>query len=71
MIILSFLTFAEKVAEPAVVGESGMNAEEKYRNMMSTFKLSDSPILSTKILKLIEEVKSLNSSKSVEHQNFI
>ena len=69
MIILSFLTFAEKVAEPAVVG--GMNAEEKYRNMMSTFKLSDSPILSTKILKLIEEVKSLNSSKSVEHQNFI
>ena len=48
------------------MGESGMSLdmEEKYQNMMSTFKLSDSPILSTKILKLIEEVKSLNSSYS-------
>ena len=46
------------------MGESGMSVEmeETYQNMMKLFVLSDSPILSDRILKLIEEVKLLNNS---------
>ncbi|XP_046637597.1 uncharacterized protein LOC124315904 [Daphnia pulicaria] len=53
----------DEVVEPPVIGESGMSVEmeETYKNMMKTFVLSDSPILSDRIMKLIDEVYHLNN----------
>jgi hypothetical protein len=50
--------------EEKVKGESGMSldVEESMRNMMSSQKLSDNPVLTDRILRLIDEVKTLNGS---------
>jgi hypothetical protein len=36
--------------------------EESIKNMMSSHKLSDNSVLSDRILRLIDEVKTLNDS---------
>ncbi|KAK4001916.1 hypothetical protein OUZ56_003781 [Daphnia magna] len=50
-------------AEP-VKGETGfsLELEETMKNMMATRKLSDNPILTDRLVKLISEVKDLNCS---------
>jgi hypothetical protein len=47
-----------------IKGQVGMSVEmeEMMKTLMASYKLSDNPILSDRILKLMDEVKALNHS---------
>jgi hypothetical protein len=59
--ILFFKSNSETDVEP-IKGEMGISLEleETMKTSMASYKLSDSPILSDRILKLMDEVKALN-----------
>jgi hypothetical protein len=45
-----------------IKGEMGISLEmeETVKNLMASYKLSNSPFLSDRIIKLMDEVKALN-----------
>ncbi len=59
--IYFYSSFSETNTEP-IKGEMGISLEmeETMKNMMVSYELSDSSILSDRLIKLMDEVKTLN-----------